>query len=143
MLNRARLRAGRLLSALAWLSRYLQLPLMKRVHASRIKRNKDLITNIQEAEYPITMNTNVGSRKIEKNGDIPGMKYKVWYDDKSMANIFSFADLVDQYHVVYDSHVEDAFVVDVDGKEVKFPRSEEGLYYYNMPEGYKGKPERN
>ena len=64
------------------------------------------------------------------------MKNKIWYDDKSMVNIFSFANMADQYLIQYDNKIDDAFWVNINGKTVKFKRSEEGLYYYNMPLAY-------
>ena len=63
------------------------------------------------------METHIGRLKL---------KAKVWVDEKSIANVISFADITDQYRVVYDNHVEDAFVIYVDpddpSKTVKFAR---------------------
>ena len=47
--------------------------------------------NIKDTTTPIKMKTNVGSHRINKEGEVPGLKKKVWFDKESMANIFSFA----------------------------------------------------
>ena len=53
-----------------------------------------------------------------------------------MANAFSFAELVDNTHATHDSKKEDAFAVEMNGKVVKFPRSEDRLYFYELPATY-------
>ena len=99
-------------------------------------KNKDLVVNVEQAEYPIQMRTNTGSREIERQGEVLGLDAKAWIDEDSVANIFSFSDLSDQFHVTFDNKKEDAFNVYVDDKIVKFKRSKEGLYYYNFPSVY-------
>ena len=39
--------------------------------------NKDIITDIKKAEIPIVMRTNVGTRQINKTGQIPGFNGKM------------------------------------------------------------------
>ena len=48
-------------------------------------------------------------------------------------NMFSFAEPVDSAHATCDNKKEDAFVAKMNGKEVKFPRSEDGLCFYEFP----------
>ena len=83
------------------------------------------------------MMMNVGSRVIEEAGEVLGYKGKVWCDNDSMANIFSFAELADQCHITYDNKVDDPFHIEMSGKKVHFPRSSEGLYFYKMNDKYK------
>jgi hypothetical protein len=76
--------------------------------------------------------TNVGTRILDKEGKINGLDGRVYYDPESIANIFSFSKLAEQYHVTYDNNVEDAFTINIEGKQIKFEHSPEGLYYYNV-----------
>ena len=76
------------------------------------------------------MTTNAGTKTLTLEGDVPGFG-SAYYDPKQAANIFGFAATVDKFdRVVYDSNIEDAFLV-YDGDTVtKFPRTKEGLYAY-------------
>ncbi|MGC9237634.1 MAG: hypothetical protein ACP5GF_12175 [Thiomonas sp.] len=53
-----------------------------------------------------------------------------------MANIFGLAQLADKYRVTFDSDVENAFVVHVDDRVVKFACTPEGLYAYKPSDRY-------
>ena len=96
-------------------------------------KNKDLVDNVSKTECPIQMRTNAGSIVIEKQGEVLGLDAKAWVDEESVANMFSFSDMIDQFHVTFDNKEEDAFNVYVKDKIVKFKRSKDGLYYYNFP----------
>ena len=61
--------------------------------------NGDLLCNRQSQKKLIKMMMNTGSRVIGQAGTVPGYEEKVWYDDKSMANIFSFAELANLCHI--------------------------------------------
>jgi hypothetical protein len=63
--------------------------------------------------------------------DVPGWG-EVWFDPTAMTNIFSYAQMVDRHPVTYDSTKEDAFIVHLPHKQVKFTR-ENGLYVYRPP----------
>ncbi len=63
--------------------------------------------------------------------DVPGLG-EVWFDPNCMTNIFSYAQKVDQYPITYDNQKEDAFIVQLPHKSVKFMR-ENGLYLYRPP----------
>ena len=100
-------------------------------------KNQDIIANLQKAQTPIEMKTNVGTRRIETVGELPGFDNKVWYDKKSVANIFSFAELANQHRITYDSEKGDEFNIHYGNSIIKFPRSAEGLYYYRVSDNYK------
>ena len=72
--------------------------------------NKDMLTKIRKADLPIEMRTNVGTRRIERVAELPGFNGKIWYDEESMANIISFAELAKQHKITYNSD-KDAFMV--------------------------------
>ncbi|MGC8551172.1 MAG: hypothetical protein ACP5M4_15955 [Acidobacteriaceae bacterium] len=81
------------------------------------------------------MTTNAGSKVIGLEGHLNGFG-KVYYDPTSMANIFGLAQLADKYRVTFDSEVENAFVVHVDDRVVKFACTPEGLYAYKPNDHY-------
>ena len=60
--------------------------------------NKDPFQDIKITKEPIMMRTNVGERVIKQKGKISGLKTEIWYDENSIANIFSFKHIKDQYH---------------------------------------------
>ena len=61
----------------------------------------------------------------------------VSFQEDAIANIFGFGDLVDQYQITYDSAKEDAFLVHMKAKTVKFTWTPEGLYQFKVPNTYK------
>jgi hypothetical protein len=58
---------------------------------------------------------------------VPGFG-KVYYNEDAIANIFGFLDLKKKHQITYDSDKEDAFLVHMDNKIVKFECSPDGLY---------------
>ena len=48
--------------------------------------------------------------------------------------IFSFAEVSNQHRITYDSSEGDVFNVHHNGKMIKFPKTEEGLYCYRISE---------
>ena len=59
-------------------------------------KNGKLLIEKRKADVPIKMRTNVGTRNVDKVGKLLGMNHDIWYDKKSMANIFSFGELTDK-----------------------------------------------
>jgi len=97
--------------------------------------NGELLTNICKADLPINMRTNTGTCQIDKVGTLLGFNGKIWYDKQSMANNVSFAELAKQHQISYNA-TRDSFKVEHDGKTIKFLRSEEGLYYYEVSKDF-------
>ena len=77
----------------------------------------------------MSMATNAGTKQLDLQGTVRGFG-KVWFDPKQLANIYGFSHLADQFRIVYDSAVEDAFTVFVNGHPIKFERTTDGLYAY-------------
>ena len=104
--------------------------------------NAELINDVVVDEKGLSMNTNAGSRVIKERGTMPGLDAKVWTDKTGVANVFSFADIADQYHVTYDNKIEDAFHVkswnkDKNDINIKFPRDPKTrLYPYRFSSAY-------
>ena len=98
-------------------------------------RNRALITGVTKTKDSICMRTNVGTRNLGEHGKFTGFDRPVWYDKDSMANIFSFAELAEQYRITYDSSEGDHFNIHGTSKGMmKFRKIKQGLYYYNFQE---------
>ena len=57
---------------------------------------------------------------------------KVWYDDKSIANMFSLVSLVYRYSVIYDLHKDDDFNVHTNRGIIKFKINKQSLFVFNL-----------
>ena len=95
--------------------------------------NPRMVHSIREVETPLQLNTNGGEVVIKQKGIVEGFG-EVWYDSKSMANIFSFAEMKEKHNITYDSSKEDAFNIHLPNKTIKFSRSKNGLYLYKPNE---------
>ena len=82
------------------------------------------------------MRTNARSKESNQQATVPGFG-NVWFHKDAIANIFGFGDLVNKYRITYDSEKEDAFLVHMEHKTVKFTRTPEGLYQFTVPQSYK------
>jgi hypothetical protein len=91
--------------------------------------NKEMLTNVQAADNPVKMITNAGSKVITKQAEVLGFG-TVYYNSTIFGNIFEFSAMADKYRIVYDSAVEDAFLVHTENRVIKFERTSEGLYAY-------------
>ena len=93
--------------------------------------NPDMVYDIRPSTNPTRMKTNAGTKRMAVTASVPGFG-NVWYDPTNMANIFGFSSMKDKVtRIVYDSDIEDAFVITQKNKEpIKFERNNEGLYTY-------------
>jgi hypothetical protein len=66
---------------------------------------------------------------------VPGFG-TVYYDEDAIANIFGLSDLEKNHRVTYDSNKEDAFLVHMNDKSIKFECSPDGLYQYKVSDDY-------
>ena len=98
--------------------------------------NPDLVEKIRESKNTLELHTNTGCKRNKTEADVPGFGM-VWFNPDAIANIFGFADLVDKHRITYDSVKEDAFLIHMPQKIVKFQRSPEGLYFHQAPKKYK------
>ena len=101
-----------------------------------IVKDKKLVDKIKPSKSMLELATNAGRKKITQEAEVPGYG-TVWFDKDALANIFSFAELKDKYQITYDSSQEDAFLIHMENKVVKFKRTPDGLYCYKVPETYK------
>ena len=95
-------------------------------------RNQLLLGRIRVSNQPILMQTNVGSTRIDLEGDFLGLGVVYW-DKDLRVNIACFADLILWYRITYDSTVKDACYVHTDKGIIKFVRYGK-LYGYRVSE---------
>ena len=97
--------------------------------STSIFANTRMVQGIKTVEKPLQLITNGGEVMTDKKAIVPGFG-EVWFDYDSIANIFSFAELKDKHRITYDSSKEDAFIVHLPNKTIKFSRTNQGLYLY-------------
>ena len=110
-----------------------QVILLDNGSSTSIFANPRMVQDIKEVEVPLQLMTNGGELITTKKATVNGFG-EVWFDEDSIANIFSFAELKDKHRITYDSNKEDAFIIHLPNKIVKFARTKEGLYTYQPKE---------
>ena len=103
--------------------------------STSIFTNPNMVRDITTVDTPLELMTNGGELITYQQATVPGFG-RVWYDDRSIANIFGFAELKDKYRITYDSEIEDAFIVHLSTQPIKFTRTANGLYTYTPSESY-------
>ena len=58
--------------------------------------NPELVEGIHKSKSTLEMATNAGTRLTNQEANVPGFG-TMWYDEGAIANIFSFAELVDKH----------------------------------------------
>ena len=56
---------------------------------------KEIVTNVEEAEDPMIMCTNVGDRKMKLTAENLGMDHKIWVNEELMTIVVAFKCLRD------------------------------------------------
>jgi hypothetical protein len=90
--------------------------------------NEEMVENIRETNDTLHLSTNGGVLVSNLKANIPGWGV-AWFNPKAVTNIFSFAEMKDRYKIDY-SNEEDAFIVHLPHRDVKFTRNNIGLYTY-------------
>ncbi len=75
-------------------------------------------------------------KKSNQEAQVPGFG-KVYYNKDAIANIFGFLDLKKKHRITYNSDKEDAFIVHMNNKVLKFECTPEGLYQYEVSKNYR------
>ena len=94
-----------------------------------IFRNPQLVTDSKRSDQVLRLSTDVGSKTKQIQAVVPDYG-KFWYEDKSIANIFSLNNLVKKYRVTYDSHQDGSFTVHTNIGIIQFIRNKQGLYVF-------------
>ena len=100
-----------------------QLILVKRSTFSSI-HNKNLITKVKNANKPIMMKRNTGTKVIQHQRTVEGFKKNVWCNPDTVVNIFGFKAMKDQYMIqhkkIHNIHLNKE-------EKIKYKRIPEGL----------------
>jgi hypothetical protein len=92
-----------------------------------------MVENIRDSvDGTMHLVTNAGSLATTQKADLPQCG-DVWFNDKAITNIFSYVEMADRYRITYDSEKEDAFIVHLPNKQVRFERIGNNLYGYKPP----------
>ena len=89
--------------------------------------NPSLVQDIKPSKETMYLSTNGGILATDSVAEVPEWG-QVWYNPSAITNIFGFSDMVSKHRVTYDSEAEDAFIVHLPDKLVKFSKTSEGLY---------------
>ena len=97
-------------------------------------KSRRLVRNIRASKHPVTVITNAGSTKINQKADLDGIG-TVWFQEKGVENVLSFADLKKSYRITYDSDDGDVFIAThrQTNKKLQFMKSARGLYELEVP----------
>ena len=92
--------------------------------------NPDMVKDIKETqEESLNLVTNAGVLQTNHKATIPGWG-EAWFNPHAITNIFSYAEMAKRHCITYDSKAEDAFIVHMPDKKVKFTKTDQGLYIY-------------
>jgi hypothetical protein len=88
------------------------------------------VSDIQEVKgESLDLVTNAGVLRTTQKASIPGWG-KAWYNPHAITNIFSYAEMAQKHRITYDSATEDAFIVHLPDKKVKFNKTDQWLYIF-------------
>lgn len=97
-----------------------------------IFKSKYLLSNVKKSDETIRCYCNGGYQDTEEIGEIEGIG-DVYCNSSSLANIISYGLLGESYRITSDIWKEDAFTMNgFMGRDIKFIRSDEGLYYHDV-----------
>jgi hypothetical protein len=93
--------------------------------------NPHLLTNIRNSPRPLRVHTNGGTQLSNLMGHVKNFG-DVWFNQHSLANILSMAEVRKKCRITMDSAIEAAITVHrTDGSLMKFTEFSSGLYYYD------------
>jgi hypothetical protein len=72
--------------------------------------NKQLVTDVTKANKKMRLQSNGGRMTATQKATMPGYKKQVWYSKDAITNIIALSNLIQQYHVMYNSR-DQIFVV--------------------------------
>ncbi|KAL7572990.1 hypothetical protein ACA910_007488 [Epithemia clementina (nom. ined.)] len=65
--------------------------------------NEQLVHDIHEVNETMDLSTNAETIKVRHKATVPGFGL-VWFDDRAITNIFSFAEMEDKHCITYEDH---------------------------------------
>ena len=97
--------------------------------------NRNMVLNIRKSKRVLRAKTNGGYQDTTHMADLPGF-FPVWFNEESMLNILSFADVRNKFRITMDSGKEPTFIVHLpNNKILKFREVASGLYLYDHADG--------
>ena len=94
--------------------------------------NLNMVSNIRETNKTLDLTMNAGVLVTNKKADAPKWG-EVWFSPDAVTNIFSLANMSDRYPVSYNGTKEDAFIMQLPHKQVKFEQLTNKLYVFKLP----------
>lgn len=79
--------------------------------------NQELVSNIRESNERLVITTNGGPLVTRMKCDVPYLG-EVWFNEKSITNIISLADMAKQFRVTMDTDAEKALLVHLPDKHL-------------------------
>jgi hypothetical protein len=90
--------------------------------------NQDMVTNFCPANNELLdLITNARILCTMQKATIPGWG-KAWFNLQAIINIFSYAEMAKHHQITYNSSKQDTFIVHLLDKQVKFTKTDQGLY---------------
>jgi hypothetical protein len=103
--------------------------------------NPDMVYDIKNTEgESLDLVTNAGVLRTTQKAMVAGWG-EVWYNPQAITNIFSYAEMAKHHRITYDSNKEDAIIVHLPDKQVKFTKTTQGLYVFKpkiTPKNHQG-----
>jgi len=94
--------------------------------------NEKMVESVQKSAKSMTLSSNGGKMKINKQATISGYQNRVWFSGRAITNIIVLSNIVKQYRVTYDSD-DLTFVVHREKHHkpnMEFKMHESGLHVY-------------
>ena len=107
-------------------------------------RNKAYVKEIHQVadSEKLKLFSTGGTTYFEKQGTCNILPIKVWFNDKSLANILSMNEVanIDGVSITMDTSIDNAIIVNLpDGNSLRFEQINDGLYAYNLVSEIKSK----
>ena len=93
--------------------------------------NPKFCKEVKPARIPMRIQTNSGSMLASEACDVPELG-EAYLNNKGLTNIIGLSQIRRQHRVTYDFGKEPASFIHMDGKIVKFPETNDGLYALDL-----------
>ena len=98
-----------------------------------VLKNKDMLLNIRDGDRTLKAYTNGGRQDSNKIADLPGF-FPVWYNEASMINILSWADVRRKFRITADTDLGKFITVHLSPtRKMAFEEVTSGLYLFRNP----------
>jgi hypothetical protein len=73
--------------------------------------NPDFAAKMRKANQALSMSSNGGELRINKECMVLGYEFWMWFTKRAMTNIICLKNIIHLYQVIYDSERQTAFIV--------------------------------